>query len=239
MLPSPAHLKPQYESGLPGFVRQLLLIGPAAILVAAILWRVGNDVPQPISRVVVPFLFCLGITFTVGGLTLIYGSRWLWAALRHKMMDHVQIKGHEEVLDLGCGRGYFLITLAERLTTGRVVGIDSWRTCEITTTEENTRRANVAEKVELHTGELYELPFESIRFDVIVSSGAIHRYPLPEDREQAVRELWRVLKTGGAFAIIDSSYSVDYERTLRTLGCTILSKHEPFLAPSFILLGKK
>ena len=43
------------------------------------------------------------------------------------LLDDARLKGDEYAVDLGCGRGAVLISLAKRLTTGRVSGIDLWR----------------------------------------------------------------------------------------------------------------
>jgi hypothetical protein len=51
------------------------------------------------------------------------GKFVVWASL----LDQLQLRGDERVLDLGCGRGAVLLLAAQRLTTGRAVGVDIWR----------------------------------------------------------------------------------------------------------------
>src|SRR5258706_15862751 len=45
-----------------------------------------------------------------------------------RILDRLQLRGDERVLDMGCGRGAVLTAVARRLTTGRVTGIDIWST---------------------------------------------------------------------------------------------------------------
>jgi hypothetical protein len=46
----------------------------------------------------------------------------VWAEL----LNHIQLRGDERILDIGCGRGAVLLVAAQHLTTGRAVGVDLW-----------------------------------------------------------------------------------------------------------------
>ena len=103
------------------------------------------------------------------------GKFAVWADL----LNDLNLRGDERLLDLGCGRGAVLLMAAQRLTTGRAVGIDLWRSVDqsgnsIDATRRNAAAEGVADRVELHTGDMTALPFEDNRFDLIVSSLAIH-----------------------------------------------------------------
>src|SRR6266852_4274429 len=47
-----------------------------------------------------------------------------WAEL----IDRLDLKGDERLLDIGCGRGAVLLMAAQRLPRGRAVGVDLWST---------------------------------------------------------------------------------------------------------------
>jgi cyclopropane fatty-acyl-phospholipid synthase-like methyltransferase len=49
----------------------------------------------------------------------------LWA--RDRLLDGLELRGDETVLDVGCGRGLLLIGAAKRLTTGKAPGVDIWQ----------------------------------------------------------------------------------------------------------------
>jgi ubiquinone/menaquinone biosynthesis C-methylase UbiE len=157
------------------------------------------------------------------------------------------LQGHERVLDVGCGHGLMLLGIAKRLTTGRAVGIDLWHTQDqagnaITATEENARRENVPDRVELHTGDLRTLPFDSNSFDVIVSSWAIHNLHGAAQRQKALDEIVRVVKPGGVVALVDIRHTAEYSRDLRNAGLEEVRREGPtllFVIPSFTVWAKK
>src|SRR4051794_6853734 len=55
--------------------------------------------------------------------TTLRGKFVVWAEL----LDRLNLRGDERILDLGCGRGAVLLLAAQHLTTGRAVGVDLWR----------------------------------------------------------------------------------------------------------------
>jgi ubiquinone/menaquinone biosynthesis C-methylase UbiE len=140
------------------------------------------------------------------------------------------ISGHEYVLDLGCGRGAVLLMAAEYLPQGHAVGVDIWSTKDqsgnaMATTEQNALAEGVAERVELHTADMCQLPFESGSFDLIVSSVAIHNISNEIGRDQAIDEAWRVLRPGGRLLIADISKSRRYHQRLVKLGATSVRRN--------------
>src|SRR5258708_3150043 len=44
-----------------------------------------------------------------------------------ELLDELDLRGDEHVLDIGCGRGAVLISAARRLPRGRATGADIWR----------------------------------------------------------------------------------------------------------------
>ena len=103
------------------------------------------------------------------------GKFAVWAEL----LDRLELKGDERLLDIGCGRGAVLLMAAQCLPRGRAVGVDVWSTTDQSGNAEQVTRRNaalegVAERVELHTADMRQLPFDDGSFDVVVSSLAIH-----------------------------------------------------------------
>lgn len=170
-----------------------------------------------------------GVAFTFGGLyTLASALSYLYTTRRGKFAvwdeELRRLRGDERVLDLGCGRGAVLMAAAGRLTDGgRATGVDLWRTKDQTGNTEAAARANaeaegVADRVDLVTGDLRDLPFRDDGFDVVLSGLALHNIPSAEGRAQAVREAYRVLRPGGLMLLADFQHTPDYEQTLRDLG---------------------
>jgi len=150
------------------------------------------------------------------------GKFTVWAEL----LDGLDLKGDERLLDIGCGRGAVLLMAAKRLPRGRVVGVDLWSTTDQSGNAERVTRQNaslegVAERVELRTADMRQLPFDDGSFDVVVSSLAIHNVPGAGERAKAVREAARVLKKGGKLMIADIRHAAVYARELEACGLKI------------------
>jgi arsenite methyltransferase len=153
------------------------------------------------------------------------GKFAVWAEL----LDRLELKGDERLLDIGCGRGAVLLMAAERLPRGRAVGVDLWSTTDQSGNAELVTRQNalvegVADRVELHTADMRSLPFDDGSFDVVVSSLAIHNVPGAGERARAVREAARVLKKGGKLVIADIRHTRVYARELEACGLTITDR---------------
>jgi arsenite methyltransferase len=125
----------------------------------------------------------------------------------NRTLDDLQLQGDETVLDMGCGRGAVLLAAAKRLPRGRAIGVDLWQADQTdnspSATLANAELENVADRIELHTGDMTALPLDDNSVDVIVSSLAIHNIPTHAGRREALGEAMRVLRPGGRLAIAD------------------------------------
>jgi arsenite methyltransferase len=154
-------------------------------------------------------------------------ASFVWTTRRGKfivwaeVLDALALRGDERLLDVGCGRGAVLLLAAKRLPSGRAVGIDRWSTTDQSGNNEQATLSNadaegVRERIELHTGDMRELPFPDESFDVVTSSLAIHNIKEEEGREKALAEILRVLEPGGTALLADIRYASNYERYLAT-----------------------
>lgn len=139
------------------------------------------------------------------------------------------LRGDERVLDVGCGRGTVLLLAAERLQTGRAIGVDIWDTNDQSGNGEdalwrNADAEGVRDRVEVKTGDMRTLPFEDASFDWVVSSLAVHNLKKPEDRAQSVREMARVLKPGGFLLLADFRHIARYAKTAEQAGLKNVSE---------------
>lgn len=106
--------------------------------------------------------------------------RWTFRSnLRRQMLDSISWRGDEKVLDVGCGTGLLLNGVAMRLKSGKAVGIDIWAPHSgggnIDLLWKNARLEKVADRIEFKEADARQIPFESETFEVVVSSGAVHR----------------------------------------------------------------
>jgi arsenite methyltransferase len=153
------------------------------------------------------------------------GKFAVWAEL----LDRFPLRGDERLLDIGCGRGAVLLMAAQRLPRGHAVGVDIWSTMDQSgnaeqVTRQNAEREGVADRVDLYSADMRELPFDDGSFDVVVSSLAIHNVSGAGERAKALREAARVLKKGGKLAIADIRYTRAYASELEACGLEVTDR---------------
>lgn len=103
------------RSGL--FVQAALEAAASAVAVRAV--RRGRPVLAATSGALAVGLGAL----TAGGL---YSTRRGKFEVWTEILDQLDLRGDEHVLDIGCGRGAVLLLAAERVPGGRTVGADLW-----------------------------------------------------------------------------------------------------------------
>ena len=200
-------LKVDYGMDAPNIVMGLGIIG-LFFCIASLLWFT--------------FLF-IGLLLIILACLMLYSSRIGKCRQRDKLIDSLNIKGDESILDIGCGKGLLLIAAAEKLTSGKAVGIDIWNNSDLSknnpqTTIRNAEIEGVDDKVEVKTADMRNLPFEDHTVDIIIASMAIHNVNSKEDRQKTLYEIHRVLKLGGKIALIDFKYTKEYLTILNGLG---------------------
>lgn len=211
-----------------------MALGGVCLLALAVTRLWFTDGRPPTISAAMPGL--AGLWLLLNAATFVHTTRKgkfrVWADL----LDRLNLKGDERLLDIGCGRGAVLLMAAKRLPRGQAVGIDHWSSKDQSGNAESVTRRNaelegVSGRVELHTADMRRLSFADGSFDVVVSSLAIHNVPRAAERAKAVREAARVLKPGGRLMIADIRHVPDYARELETCGLTITDRRS--LGPRF------
>jgi ubiquinone/menaquinone biosynthesis C-methylase UbiE len=175
------------------------------------------------------------VYFLLGAAGMLFYSKVGKLTLRERLLDQIQWKGNERVLDVGCGRGLLTVGAARRLLNGKVVGMDVWKRGAITGNRahsvlENARIEQVSDRVEVKEGDARELPFGNETFDVVVSNFVVHEMNSRQDRDAMMSEVARVLKPEGQVALVDFVFTGQCVVELRKHGVNATRVRDKFVS---------
>jgi arsenite methyltransferase len=214
----------RYGVDAPGLVSAHIVLGSILALVALIGLVGPKSSLLPTSASI--GAACVAALLLFGAMVMLRSSLVSKKRVRDRLVEALALSGDERVLDAGCGLGLALIGCAKKLTTGTAVGVDLWAPKDLSNNNAQATRANaategVADRVEVETGDITRLPFADASFDAVISMTVIHNIPSRDGRDQALRELVRVLKPGGRLAIFDLLYAARYRQVLQGAGMKV------------------
>ena len=154
----------------------------------------------------------------------VFGS---WAK---DLLDAVALPAGTRVLDVACGTG-IVARLAAPQTgpTGRVVGLD---TNEAMLTVARAQPQPTGAQVEWQQGDATRLPFPDGEFGAVLCQQGLQYMP---DRPAALREMKRVLVSGGRLGLSVFSQSIAYQIFERTAAQFVGEKAAEIMSEAFAL----
>lgn len=214
--------KPDYGIDAPVVIHNLALAGTLALGACIGLAVFSESLLRTIGLWYCSFL---AVMLLAPACWMLYSNRRGRYRMVQEIIHQSVLKGHERILNVGCGRGLLLIEMAKKLPRGQATGIDIWHAGGLTGHHSETTRANstiegVADRVVVLSAAMTAMPFADHLFDVVVSSMAIHNVPSPEARRIALAEIVRVTKPSGTILLQDFQYTQVYLEVLESLGCT-------------------
>ena len=132
-------------------------------------------------------------------------------------LDHVAIDRGWRILDVGCGGGQTVRTLADA-TDQIVCGID-YSPASAATAHATNADLIKAGRVLIANGSVSKLPFAADTFDLITAVETFYYWP---DPVADLREVQRVLKPGGQLVIIAETYAGNIRGWLLALPMRLL-----------------
>lgn len=136
----------------------------------------------------------------------------LGRSYKTRMLDELDVRPGQTVLDLGCGPGTDLGTLAEAVTaTGTVIGIDHDQTV-VDAASERTAKQHTAKQhtVTVQLGDIHDLPLTDRSTDRARTDRVLQHVT---DPVRALHEIRRVLRPGGRLVMGEpdwTSLAVDH-----------------------------
>lgn len=122
------------------------------------------------------------------------GTMFQKKTLKEIKLDHGQC-----FIDIGCGTGTLVTLVKSMYPNAKVTGLDpDEHVLEIA--KKKAQKNNL--DIEFIQAGAEKLPFPSKSFDVVISSLAFHHLPT-EIKMQALKEIYRVLKSSGEFLLVD------------------------------------
>ncbi|MCG6981043.1 MAG: bifunctional demethylmenaquinone methyltransferase/2-methoxy-6-polyprenyl-1,4-benzoquinol methylase UbiE [Deltaproteobacteria bacterium] len=118
---------------------------------------------------------------------------------RRVMAQCLHLPGEASVLDMATGTGEVAVEICRHHPRAKVIGVD-FSPKMLTVGREKKKFKKFASRIHLSLGDGRQLPFQSGSFEAATIAFGIRNI---EEREQALREFYRVLKPGGQLLIME------------------------------------
>lgn len=164
--------------------------------------------------------------------------RWVMREDQFKkvLIRQAEISTGQKVLDLGCGTATLTIMVKEAHPDAEVIGLDVDPKV-LTIGQAKALKAGVP--IILEHGLSYDLPYTDSAFDRVLSSLMFHHLK-SQDKQQTLKEAYRVLKQDGWLCIVDFGPSVGlWARIISPVMARLeeVSDHHKGLIPNMMQLA--
>ena len=163
--------QPRYGVDAPGVVRGLLGSGAVGLGLGAAFIAFGKP---PWTDAVGALLAAAALVPTGLGLSMVAYAAGGKQVLRDALLNRLEWRGDEIVLDVGAGRGLMAVGAAKRVPRGRVLALDIWSQVDLSgngpeALSTNARLERVADRIEILTGDARKLDLPDASVDVVVT----------------------------------------------------------------------
>ena len=124
------------------------------------------------------------------------------AALTEWGLQQIMVPKSAVILDVGCGGGQTVRRLTALAPEVMVIGLD-YSDASVAVSRDTNAKEIAAGRVQIRHGSIAALPFPDSTFDIVTAVETHYYWP---DLPSNVREILRVLKPGGTFALIAETY---------------------------------
>ncbi len=121
---------------------------------------------------------------------------------------HIKIDEKSDALDIGCGGGKTIARLLKICKKGTVTGFDYSKESVKKSIKYN-QKAIDSGRCKVIEGNVIDMPFKKNQFDVVSAVETIYFWP---EIQKAFKGVYKILKTGGKFIIINEASSTIGEK---------------------------
>ena len=134
------------------------------------------------------------------------------------VFDHFVVSREAHILELGCGPGKLWMNNLDRIHPELHIYLSDFSIGMLREAYQNTHSANFVEKYIVVDAQ--EIPFPAASFDFVIANHMLYHVP---DRSSAIKEIHRVLRSGGQ--LIAATNGINHMSEIRVL----LSRLDPSL----------
>ena len=153
---------------------------------------------------------------------------------RKKVVQMVADTRPQTILDVATGTGDLAIALAEKIPQAKITGFDL-SAGMLEHGRKKVSAKNLSQRIDMIQGDAENMPFADNSFDAITVAFGVRNF---ENLDNGLREIYRVLKPGGIFVILEFSmpeqfpmkqlYNFYFRNILPTIGRTFSSDHRAY-----------
>ena len=155
---------------------------------------------------------------------------------RRQMVNDLNIKPGDLILDLGCGPGLWTVLLAEKVgPNGKVIGIDSAPEL-LNYAIKNLKKEPLRDLIEFKKADFVDIPYRDDIFDLVFFGNC---FAYVSNHSQILAEMKRVTKPGGRIAAKDFDggvfivHPIDPDLTMKIMAAAARVLKENPLEPIF------
>ncbi len=132
------------------------------------------------------------------GAEMLAGMNERHSAVTGWALDFFDFNENDRILDIGCGGGETLRRMSEKVTHGRLTGID-YSEVSVRSSEEKNSEDIKNGKMKIIEASVEKMPFNDNSFDKIITVESFYFWP---NHAENLKEVYRVLDKKGKFLIV-------------------------------------
>lgn len=136
--------------------------------------------------------------------------------------EYIKFDGIESILDIGFGGGENLNVMSKLAPDAKLYGVD-YSTASVKIASRKNKKLVKNGRLTLTEGSVEQMPYADNKFELVTAYETIYFWNI----ENGFKEVYRVLKEDGTFAIINEAKSeVGMEEHIKTIGFRVYTEEE-------------